>query len=499
MDGAATFIHGGRVFDLNGNVDRPDIADILIENGVIAAVGQGATDQAGVRDDVKRIDATGMLIIPGLISAHYHSHDVLLRGLFEQIPLDIWGLYSHPANYKRRDREEVGLRTALGAAECLTNGITTVQDMVTVVGPDLEHVEEIISAYEASGARVVLGLQVADRAAVEAVPFWSELPAPVLHFLPGATDASAQLTQIERLCAGRTNERLTWALAPSAPQRCSDVLLKWVARLSQERALQVFTHLYEARSQAVLARMQYQNGSLLHHLEQFGLVNPRLTIAHGVWMSDEEIDRFGAAGANLAFNPMSNMKLMNGFAPLYRYASAGAGLSVGCDNCSCNDAQNIFQSMKMFALFWGFQAKAGESDAAREAFKAATLGGAKALGLEGRVGAIRAGYEADLVLIDLDSACYRPLNCALRQLVYGETGSGIHTVMVGGKLVVQNREVLTLSDKELSARAEQARISLDAEVKRVATRNAQFIRPLLDAYEKSDRYPLDIDRFRVRH
>jgi cytosine/adenosine deaminase-related metal-dependent hydrolase len=495
---AATLIHGGQVLDLEGDVDHPVVADILIENEIFAAVGQAATDRAVTRGNVKRIDATGKLVIPGLINAHYHSHDVMLRGLFEQLPLDVWGLYSHPANYARRSRADIRLRTTLGAAECLVNGITTLQDMVTVVGPDQEHVDEIIAAYEASGARVVLALQIADRAAVDAVPFWSDLADEVRRWLPKAVDPTAQQRLIEDLSANLKVPLLTWALAPSAPQRCSDVLLQWVARLSQERALQVFTHLYEARSQAVLARMAYAGGSLLHHLEQIGLVGPRLTIAHGVWIADEEIDRFGAAGGNLAFNPMSNMKLLNGFAPLYRYARAGAGLSLGCDNCSCSDVQSIFQSMKMFALFWAFQTKAGESEAAREAFKAATLGGARALGLAGRVGAIKPGYEADLVLVDLEAACYRPLNSALKQLVYSETGSGVHSVMVAGRLVVQNRNLLTFESRELKDRAEDARTRLSHEVSLVRARNAEFIRPLLAAYERSDRHPLNIDRFRIR-
>jgi 5-methylthioadenosine/S-adenosylhomocysteine deaminase len=494
----ATLIHGARLLDLDGDVDQPAIADVLIEDAVIAAVGDAATVRAGQRADVVRIDASGKLAIPGLINAHYHSHDVMLRGLFEQIPLDVWSLYSSPANYARRSAAEVALRTSLGAAECLANGITTMQDMVTVVGADQEHVDAIISAYADIGVRVVLGLQIADRAAVDAVPFWRELPEAIRSRLPKAIDTAAQQQQIETLSANAAMPLLSWALAPSAPQRCSDTLLQWVQRLSQDRDLQVFTHLYEARSQAVLARLAYDEGSLLHRLEQFGLLDSRLTIAHGVWITDDEIERFGAAGANLACNPMSNMKLLNGFAPVVQYVRSGAGVSLGCDNCSGNDVQSLFQAMKMFALFWGFQAKAGERDAAREAFKAATLGGARAVGLEGQVGAIRPGYQADIVLIDLDGPCYRPLNSALRQLVYGETGTGVHTVMVAGKVVVKDRSFTMVAGADLKARAEAARTALEPQVKEVAARNQELLRSLLEAHDKSDRYPLPFDRLRVR-
>lgn len=491
-------ISGGKVLDLAGDVDQPPVADVLIENDRIVAVGAKATELAAGGSDIERLDATGKLLIPGLVNAHYHSHDVILRGCYEQLPLDIWGFYSFPANYSRRSKEDIRLRTLLGAVECLSNGITTLQDMVTVVGPDREHVDAVHEAYDACGARVVLGLQISDRAAVDAVPFWREMSEDVVSQLPGAADTSKLQAMIEGLVEEGGTERLSWALAPSAPQRCSDELLTWVARLSRRRQLQVFTHLYEARSQAVLARLAYPEGSLLAHLGRFDLIGPRLTIAHGVWIAPEEIERFGAAGANFVCNPMSNMKLLNGFAPVVHYAQAGATMGLGCDNCSCSDAQNLFQSMKMFALMWGFQTAAGERDAARQAFRAATLGGAKAIGLEGDVGAIRPGYRADIVLLDLDTPTYRPLNSAIRQIVYGETGTGVHTVIVGGEIVVENRRHVVFANEQLKAEAEAALGRLKDEIAQVNERNARMLPQLLEAYEKANRYPLPLDRFSVR-
>jgi cytosine/adenosine deaminase-related metal-dependent hydrolase len=130
---------------------------------------------------------------------------------------------------------------------------------------------------------------------------------------------------ISALLAMPRSERLTWALGPSAPQRCSERLLTWVARISQEFDLQVFTHVYETRSQAVLARVSYQadNSSLVSLLARLGLLNKRLTIAHGVWITDSEIEQLGGASASLVFNPVSNLKLLNGVAPIRRYADAG--------------------------------------------------------------------------------------------------------------------------------------------------------------------------------
>ncbi|MCE7027136.1 amidohydrolase family protein [Jiella avicenniae] len=496
MTARPKLVTGARVFDLDGDVDQPPQHDILIEAGRIAALGPEASARAAGRPEVERVPADGLMAIPGLVNAHYHSHDVLLRGLFEQMPLDVWGFYSFPANYTRRSGREVRLRTLLGAADCLANGITTIQDMVTVVGPDREHVGEILSAYGAIGTRVVLALQLGDRAAEEAVPFWDELPESVRARLPGRLDTAPTRAMIEELLDEKAPPRLTWGLGPSAPQRSSDTLLEWTAKQAERHGLQVFTHLYEARSQAVLARRE--GGSLLSTLERFGLLSPHLTIAHGVWIDDDEIDRFGASGASLACNPMSNMKLLNGFAPVRRYADAGANLSLGCDNCSGNDAQSLFQSMKMFALYWGMQTAAGETGAAREAFRAATLGGAQALGLAGEIGALKPGYRADMVLIDLAAPCYRPLNSALRQLVYGETGTAIRSVMVEGEIVLQDGRLVGQSEAQLKADAEAARGASREEIAAIGRRNAEFVGDLLAAYERADAYPLPFDRFSMR-
>ncbi len=489
-------ITGGRVLDLDGDLDQPEPLDLLIEDGRIVAIGNDA-QLARRSTAITTVDARGKLIIPGLINAHYHSHDVMLRGLFEQLPLDAWQLYSAPHNYERPSDDDIALRTRLGAADCLLNGITTVQDMVSIVDADRGHLDSIQRSYSESGIRVVLALQYSDRAAVDCVPFWRDLPEAIKTQLPDATDTTALQALISERVASHT-DRLHWALGPSAPQRCSDALLRWTADLSRQHQLQVFTHVYEAKSQAVLARMDYPEGSLVTHLDAVGLLNQRLTIAHGVWISPSEIERFGAARASLACNPISNMKLLNGFAPVVDYAQSGANIGLGCDNCSGNDAQNIFQSMKMFALFWGLYSQAGDTGAAREAFKAVTLGGARAMGLSDELGLLRPGYRADLVMIDLDDASYRPLNSAVRQLVYSESGRGVHTVLVDGRVVVAGGKLQTMSEATLKAEAEIARERLLPDTRQLQIKNERFLADILSAYEKADRYPLEFDRRLMR-
>jgi len=486
-------IRGGRVFDLKGDVDHPPLADLLIQDGRIAAVAPDLVADPSV----PVVEAAGQLLIPGLVNAHYHSHDVLLRGMFEQMPLDLWGLFSGPASYSGVGPDDVGLRTLLGTADCLANGITTLQDMVTVTGDAAAQLDSITGAYEASGIRVSLGLQIADRPAAETVPGWDAIGGAAGARLRQPVDVTALRALIEAAFERAPQEGLTWALAPSAPQRASDGLLEWVADMARGRDIQVFTHLYEARNQAVMGRTGCAEGSLLARLERFGLVGPGLTIAHGVWIDEDELARFGTAGANLAFNPASNLKLLNGFAPIRAYADAGAGLAIGCDNCSGNDAQSLFQSMKLFALYWGMQSDAGESGAAWKAFHAATLGGARALGLTGQVGALRPGYCGDVVMLDLATSTYRPLNSALNQVVYGETGQSITKVIVAGRVLVREGQLTDHPARDLKAAAEEVRQRMLPQIAEVAARNAEIMAPVLEAYRSADAYPLPIDRYRM--
>jgi cytosine/adenosine deaminase-related metal-dependent hydrolase len=494
-----TLVVGGRVIDPDGELDQPPVADILMVDGTIAAVGPAGTIEAG--DDARVIDANGMLVTPGFINAHYHSHDVLLRGMFEQMPLEVWGLYSFPSSYPRRNDEEVRVRTLLGAVENLRCGVTMVQDMLSIVGPDQRHMDAAQAGYKEAGIRAVLSLQVGDRPAADTVPFWrKELSSAALDQLGSGVDPRPMQRLIAALLETTPSERVTWALAPSAPQRCSEELLAWMAQLSASRALQVFTHVYETRSQALLARLDYaaDQHSLVSFLARLGLLNQRLTIAHGVWITDREIAQLGAAGASLSFNPISNLKLLNGVAPIRRYADAGVNIALGCDNCSGSDSQNIFESMKAFALHWGLQGEAGDTGAARAAFRAATLGGAKALGREGDLGAIRAGFKADLVLMNLDDPAFVPFNSAVRQLVYAGSPRAVHTVLVEGEPVVAAGDSTRITQRSVAEAAARMRQCLCDDHRTVSARMDPVAREILAIHRKIECHPIDIDRLRLK-
>jgi 5-methylthioadenosine/S-adenosylhomocysteine deaminase len=178
------------------------------------------------------------------------------------------------------------------------------------------------------------------------------------------------------------------------------------------------------------------------------------------------------AGTGVVHNPLANLKLKNGVAPLLEFKRAGINLALGCDNCSCSDCQNLFQAMKMYALL--AQGMDGEPSGvlACDAIDAATVGGARAVGLAGQIGELKPGMKADLSLIDLADYAYQPFNSAARQMVYSETGRAVHTVMVDGDLILQNGEPTKVRTAEIRAELAEIMRSFERDFDVLAARQA---------------------------
>ena len=504
---ATLLVRGGRVYDPHGDVHAPPVRDILIEDGIITAVtcpdeDIEAKQSAARRGDV--LDATGKLVMPGFVNAHYHSYDTLAKGLFEDMPFDIWALVALPAAYGARSRAELRARTLLGALECIKHGITTVQDMCTVVPLDEETLDVILAAYEEAGIRVVFSIGLRDLGELDIAPFLpADIPAAARDLIRGApADPVAILDFVERQIRRRATlpPTLHWGISPSGPQRSSRTLLEGVADLGRRHALPIFTHVYETKAQAAKARRIYDahGGSMIRYMADAGLLGPRTTLAHSVWITPEEIELLGTSGTNVAHNPISNMKLKNGIAPIKELRNAGVTLAVGCDNCSCSDCQNIFEVMKMFCLLAAVANPEPTGVHAVHAIEAATSGGARAVGLDGKIGAVRAGLTADLCLIDLDDVSYVPLNSAARQLVYSECGRGVDTVIVGGRILMRNRRTTTIDEAALRAEVADLMPVFLRDAERIRKTSAAAVPCLLEANANVDRHQIGLDRFITR-
>src|SRR5215469_17630012 len=409
MTSKRTLIRGGQVYDHEGDVHKPAVADILIEDDKIHSVGANLAGD-GVHEV---IDASGRLVVPGLINAHYHSHDVLCRGLFEELPLEIWLLYTLPMGADR-SKDEVRARTLVGALESLRCGITTVQDMLGLSPLTDEQTDIVIAAYREAGIRVVFSPMVWDIPPIAMVRHKDSLPPAVQEMLGNKPRSIRdQLDYLEHQFKRHpASGTLHWAIAPFAPQRCTPKMLQGCAELADKYDLPVYTHVYETRGQVLIARELFKDhdGSLITYLERSGLLGPKLNIVHSVWITRREMDRMAAADAGIVLNHLSNLKLKSGIAPVLDLRDAGVRLGLGCDNCSGSDVQSIFQAMKTFCLFAAVSDPEPGKPLANEALRHATLDNARTAGLHGKIGAIKPNHRADLIMIDLKDTAYLPYN-----------------------------------------------------------------------------------------
>jgi guanine deaminase len=498
-------IEGGRVFDHAGDTDVPRVADVLIEGDRIAAVGPDVGRRLRAeprRSGVRVIDARGRLLLPGFFNAHYHSHDVLLKGCFETIPLDVWASYALPPAFPRRSREELRVRTLVGAVECIRTGITTVQDMNTLFPYHPEDLEMVLAAYEEVGLRCVFALQVANVPRIQARPYWRELiPESDHHRLTAGLKQFSHETEIlpalESMLRRPAHPLVAFGLAPATPEGCSRELLEGIADLSRRRELPVYTHIYENKGMAAVGRHHYpeHGGSLVRYLAACGLLGPRLTLAHSVWLQAAEIRTLAETGTHVAVNPVGNLKTRSGIAPIRALLAAGVNVGIGCDNCSCSDSQNMFQSMKLFTTLPAVSELEPGPPFAKDAVWAATVGGARTAGREDELGSLTPGKKADVVILDIRDVSYVPLNSAARQVVYTEGGRGVETVIVDGRIVMLERRLLTIDEAALARAVDDVMPTLRRDLAQVRERMRPIEPLLLEAHRRIGHDEIGVNRY----
>lgn len=467
--------------------------DVMIEDGVIRRIEPVGGALASARAD-RVVLATDRFILPGFVNAHYHSYDTLHKGRFEDLPFDLWALMAQPGPWGPRSSEELRLRTLVGAMEAIASGITTVQDMHSVVPQTQSTLDTILDAYDEIGIRCVFSVAARDLPALDSAAWLPEDCPPSLMALakPVPLDPAEEIAFIADQLDGRHahRPRLTWAITPSGPQRCSPTMLRGLADMADRAGLPVLTHAYETLAQLGRARSYRADGcgSLLDRLDDAGLLNHTLTLAHGVYLDDADIDRLAQVGAGVVCNPLANLKLKNGVAPIARFQAAGVRLALGCDNCSCSDCQDMFQAMKATTLLAQASDPMPTGFTARDALVAATQGGAAALGLDGggaaahpKVGKIAAGYAADLVLLNRADTAFLPANDVVRQTVFSATVRTVRTVIIAGEVVFDDGLFTRIDAARVRAELAALQPSLDAGFAALQARQAPLFAALLAA------------------
>jgi cytosine/adenosine deaminase-related metal-dependent hydrolase len=445
-------IKGGLVLRPDGSAER---LDIRVEGGRIAGLGTFEGDEP-------TIDARRRLVAPGLINTHYHSNENYFKGLFDNMPLEIWMLFSYPVlAAPRQTAREIYVRTMLGCIEMLKTGCTTVVDFLYEM-PEAtpETVAAVMQAYRDSGMRALLILGYADRIYYETVPLAMNLLSLELKAridaepLPTAEENMALADAVRARWHG-VEDRLMVGLGPSGPQRCSDRQLELSAEYAREHRLRIHIHTLETKMQAYTGRRIYGQ-TLIEHLEDLYFLSPLVSLNHAVWLTEGDIDILARSGAGITHNLLSNLKLGSGISPVPEMLARGIPISLGTDGKSSNDSVDMYEVVKTVALLHKTQQpEFTRWLSAPESWRMATRGGAWAVGLDGQVGEIAEGRRADLVLFDLDTVPFIPLNTPLNHLAYCLPSSSVREVLVEGRVVVRDGRLTTVDEAALLGEAQE--------------------------------------------
>lgn len=407
--------------------------NIRVDGGVIRAVGpDGGATSSG--QDV--LDATGAIVLPGFINAHTHSPETLARGLVDRVRYEDWIGTVWPA-LDALTPAQIRVAVLLGCAEMLRSGTTAVVDHFRQTPLTPEAVRAAVAAYREAGMRARVAVMLRDRV----MPSW----------------AGRQVGDLHSLCTaimdehGRAHGLVSIMLAPSAPHRCTDALLSMVAAMSVERGIHVQMHVDETRTQRDEAISIYGHSSV-RHLESVGLLDRRVSLAHCVWVDDEDLDLLAKRDATVVHNPVSNLRLGSGVAPVPDMLRRGIAVALGSDGAASNDGQNMLEVMKMASLLpgaRGFSERPTVPDIL--AMTTGSVGGR--FGMDG-IGSIAIGRQADLVVFEGADARLHPRHDIHRQIVFGGAGLTVLHVVIGGRIVVRDGEIQTFDEKAVFAEAD---------------------------------------------
>jgi 5-methylthioadenosine/S-adenosylhomocysteine deaminase len=429
--------------------------DILIAGKRIEAVGPSGTLSFNPFRVDRIIDGTGRIAIPGLVNAHTHSLENLLRATSPSLPLELWlvPLFSDFVDWSPRC---VYLSTLLGAVEMLKNGTTAVLDHLwTVDGVAPEYLDAAMQAYYDAGIRAAVAPSIEDQDLVLEAGKKRGLSFPSHPFIDRFSAWPAIERQVDALEQFITtwhnvdDGRLRCLVGPSGIHWCSTMLLRACLEMAEHYQTGIHLHAVETELQARVIHEMLGEGGIAY-LDREGLLREGTSLAHAIWLEDGDLELLARTGTTVVHNPVSNLRLGSGHFPLAEAHSRGVTVALGSDGSASNDTQNMFGVLKLTGLLhnrpdYDYK-KWPQPDAI---LAAATHGGAMALGMAEELGEIAPGRLADLTLLDTESSAFLPLRDPYLHLVYCESGASVDTVMVQGRIVVERGTVTTVDEQAL--------------------------------------------------
>jgi 5-methylthioadenosine/S-adenosylhomocysteine deaminase len=428
---ASLVVTNGIVITVDGGRRILNPGAIAINGATIVAVDTPAAIAARYQA-AQTIDATGKVVMPGLINTHTHAAMVMFRGLGNDLALMDWlQKYIFPAEAKTVSPEFVRIGTQLAVLEMIQSGTTTFADMFYFE-------EDVAKVTRSAGMRGVLGQTVIEFPVPDA-----KTPAEALK----RTEAFARQFDHDDL--------ITPSIAPHSVYTLDAATLSAVSALAKRLMIPIQIHLAETSAEIGMSQERHKMRPVAI-LDSLNFWAPTTLGAHGVWINDDEIAVLKRHNVGISNNPESNMKLSSGTAPVMKYRKADVSIGIGTDGAASNNDLDMFEAMRQAA----FQQKLVTMDptaiSAAEALEIATLGGARVLGRPQHLGSIEAGKLADIIIVGMSKPRQQPLFDPVSQIVYASRGDDVETTIVNGKVLMRDRKVLTLDESKVLREARAA-------------------------------------------
>ena len=407
--------------------DKIKKGSLLIENDKIVEIN----DKIDSNNADEVINAEKKVLIPGLVNTHTHLSMSLMRGLADDLPLDIWlndHIWPVEANL---NGEHCYAGALLACAEMIKSGTTCFNDMYFFM-------DSVAKAADEAGIRGMLSHGMID--------------------LGDEDKRKAEFKETKRIiekCHDTADGRIKVSFGPHSPYTCSEELLEGVRKEADKYGLKIHIHVSETQKE-VEDVLEAHGKRPFEYLDEIGLLGEDVLAAHAVWLSDNEMEIIKERGVKLSHNPSSNMKLASGISPVSKLLEKGICVSLGTDGAASNNSLDLFEEMKTAALLQKVHTLDPTVLNAHEVFEMATINGAAALGLENEIGTIEVGKKADIVLVDMKTPSLTPFRNPVSHLVYSANGADVDTVICNGELLMKNRELQTIDEASVISLAEEA-------------------------------------------
>ena len=402
-------------------------SSLLIQNDKIVEI----SDKLSVNDADEVINASGKVLIPGLVKTHTHLSMILMRGLADDMPLDTWlNNYIWPVEAELNP-EYCYAGALVACAEMIRSGTTCFNDMYF-------YMDHVAKAADEAGLRGIISHGMID--------FGDE---------DKRRQEFKESIRIIKKCHNTGNGRIQVAFGPHSPYTCSQELLSQVKRKASKYGVRIHIHVSETQKE-VFDILEAHGKRPFEYLDELGFLGSEVTAAHAVWLSKNEIDIIKHSEVKLSHNPSSNMKLSSGVSPVSGLLNKDVCVSIGTDGPASNNNMDMFEEMKITALLQKVTTMDPTVLNAEEVFKMATINGAKSLGLEDQIGSIEVGKKADITLIDARSPQLTPFRNPISHIVYSANGGNVDTVICNGEILMKNRKLLTLDENMILEAAQNA-------------------------------------------